>query len=139
MLAVFPSGMFAGEALKLDHPGVTAVEVTSRGYGCALLYASDESYLKRPPPGGPGARRSDSPLVSFIPPQLCQLVEKPPSGPRWLHEINLDDSRMAARIDYGRVPTSHQKRPRLDGQYPSAIAALANVTAKTDYIDALRR
>jgi len=30
-------------------------------------------------------------------------VEKPPSGPQWLHEIKLDGYRMAARIDNGRV------------------------------------
>jgi ATP-dependent DNA ligase len=27
------------------------------------------------------------PLPLFAPPQLSQLVEKPPSGPQWVHEI----------------------------------------------------
>jgi bifunctional non-homologous end joining protein LigD len=48
----------------------------------------------------PGPSR---PLPRFIPPQLSQSVEKPPSGPQWLHEIKLDGYRMAARIDNGRV------------------------------------
>ena len=43
--------------------------------------------------------RSGSPLPRWIPPQLCQLVETAPSGPQRLHEIKLDDFRMAARID----------------------------------------
>jgi bifunctional non-homologous end joining protein LigD len=43
------------------------------------------------------------PLPQFVPPQLSQPVEKPPSGPQWLHEIKLDGYRMAARIDNGRV------------------------------------
>jgi bifunctional non-homologous end joining protein LigD len=30
-------------------------------------------------------------------------VEKPPSGPQWIHEIKLDDYRMAARLDNGRL------------------------------------
>jgi bifunctional non-homologous end joining protein LigD len=47
--------------------------------------------------------RRDAPLPSFVPPQLSQPVEKPPSGPQWLHEIKLDGFRMAARIDHGRV------------------------------------
>jgi ATP-dependent DNA ligase len=40
--------------------------------------------------------RRGVPLPRFIPPQLSQLVEKPPSGPQWLHEIKLDG--MAARM-----------------------------------------
>jgi bifunctional non-homologous end joining protein LigD len=50
-----------------------------------------------------GPSRRDAPLPAFIPPQLSQSVEKPPSGPQWLHEIKLDGFRMAARIDNGRV------------------------------------
>jgi bifunctional non-homologous end joining protein LigD len=45
-----------------------------------------------------GPSRRDAPLPAFIPPQLSQSVEKPPSGPR-LHEIKPDGFRMAARID----------------------------------------
>jgi hypothetical protein len=45
----------------------------------------------------------DSPLLAFIPPQLSQPVDKPPSGPQWVHEIKLDGFRMAARIDNDRV------------------------------------
>jgi bifunctional non-homologous end joining protein LigD len=60
--------------------------------------------------------RSESPLPRFIPPQLSQPVEKPPSGTEWLHEIKLDGFPMAARIDNGRVLTSDQDRARLDRQ-----------------------
>jgi bifunctional non-homologous end joining protein LigD len=50
-----------------------------------------------------GRSRRDAPLPQFVRPQLSQPVEKPPSGPQWLHEIKLDGYRMAARIDNGRV------------------------------------
>jgi hypothetical protein len=43
------------------------------------------------------------PSPRFVPPQLSQLVDKPPSGRQWLHEIKLDGFRMAARIDNGRA------------------------------------
>jgi bifunctional non-homologous end joining protein LigD len=46
-----------------------------------------------------GRSRRDAPLPQFVRPQLSQPVEKPPSGPQWLHEIKLDGYRMAARID----------------------------------------
>jgi bifunctional non-homologous end joining protein LigD len=53
---------------------------------------------------GPSRRsRPKSPLPLFVPPQLTQPFEKPPSGPQWVHEIKLDGFRMAARIDNGRV------------------------------------
>src|SRR3984885_7971140 len=50
-----------------------------------------------------GPSRRGVPLPQFVLPQLSQPVEKPPSGPQWLHEIKLDGYRMAARIDNGRV------------------------------------
>jgi ATP-dependent DNA ligase len=43
------------------------------------------------------------PSPRFVPPQLSQPVDKPPSGRQWLHEIKLDGFRMAARIDNGRA------------------------------------
>ena len=48
-----------------------------------------------------GPSRRGVPLPPFVPPQLSQPVEKPPSGPQWLHEIKLDGYRMAARTDNG--------------------------------------
>ena len=50
-----------------------------------------------------GPSREACPLPRFVPPQFSQPVEKPPSGPQWLHEIKLDGYRMAARIDDGRA------------------------------------
>jgi ATP dependent DNA ligase domain len=85
---------------------------------------------------GPSLGRARvSPLLRWIPPQLTQLVETAPSGREWLHEIKLDGFRMAARIE--------GKRPRLltrtgldwSGKYPSVIATLAKVRAKTVYLD----
>jgi bifunctional non-homologous end joining protein LigD len=37
-----------------------------------------------------GRSRRDAPLPHFVPFQLSQPVEKPPSGPHWVHEIKLD-------------------------------------------------
>jgi len=81
------------------------------------------------------ASRRDSPLPTFIPPQLSQPVEKPPSGPQWLHEIKLDGYRMAARIDNGRVQLLTRTGLDWTGKYPSAVAALANLNVKTAYLD----
>jgi hypothetical protein len=42
-----------------------------------------------------GPSRRGATLPGFIPPQLSHPVEKPPSGPQWLHEIKLDGYHMA--------------------------------------------
>ena len=75
------------------------------------------------------------PLPGFVSPQLSQLVEKPPSGPQWLHEIKLDGFRMAARIDNGRVQLLTRTGLDWTAKYPSAAAALANLNVKTAYLD----
>jgi bifunctional non-homologous end joining protein LigD len=82
-----------------------------------------------------GRSRRGVPLPQFVPPQLSRLVEKPPSGPQWLHEIKLDGYRMAARIDNGRVQVLTRTGLDWTAKYPSAIAALANVNVKTAYVD----
>ena len=82
-----------------------------------------------------GRSRRDVPLPHFISPQLSQPVEKPPSGPQWLHEIKLDGFRMAARIDNGRVQLLTRTGLDWTDKYPSAIAALANMRVKKTAID----
>ena len=93
------------------------------------------SLVSKPIPSRRGASRRDSPLPIFVPPQLSQPVEKPPSGPRWLHEIKLDGYRMAARIDNGRLQLLTRTGLDWTGKYPSAVAALANLNINTAYID----
>ena len=71
---------------------------------------------------------------SALQPQVSQSVEKPPSGPQWLHEIKLDGYRMAARIDKGHAQLRTRTGLDWTDKYPSAIVALADVEAKTAYI-----
>jgi ATP-dependent DNA ligase len=85
--------------------------------------------------GGPRGRQEALSPLPGIPPQLCQPVENAPSGPRWLHEIKLDGFRMAARIDHGRAQLLTRTGLDWSDKYPSVIAALANVKAKTAYLD----
>src|SRR5215831_18753702 len=42
-------------------------------------------------------------LPDFIPPELATLVDQPPGGGAWLHEIKFDGYRTAARVEGGRV------------------------------------
>jgi bifunctional non-homologous end joining protein LigD len=40
-------------------------------------------------------------LPQWIKPQLTKLVDEPPAGSDWLHEIKFDVYRMRARLDRG--------------------------------------
>jgi bifunctional non-homologous end joining protein LigD len=75
-----------------------------------------------------------SPEILII---VTSLVEKPPSGPQWLHEIKLDGFRKAARIDNGRVQLLTRTGLDWSARYPSAAAALANLNMKTAFGEGL--
>src|SRR3984885_5572450 len=82
-----------------------------------------------------GPSRRGVPLPQFVPPQLSQLVEKPPSGPQWVHEIKLDGYRMAARIDNGHVRLLTRTGLDWTAKYPGAIAAIERLNVKSAYLD----
>jgi ATP-dependent DNA ligase len=42
-------------------------------------------------------------LPRWVKPQLCKLVDEPPDGSEWLHEIKHDGYRMHARLDHGKA------------------------------------
>jgi bifunctional non-homologous end joining protein LigD len=48
-------------------------------------------------------------LPDFVPPQLCETVERPPSDAGWVHEIKFDGYRMQLRISGGKVTLKTRK------------------------------
>lgn len=46
---------------------------------------------------------TSTPLPEFVPPQLATLVEEPPAGERWLHEIKFDGYRVLVAVAGGRA------------------------------------
>jgi len=42
-------------------------------------------------------------LPHFIEPQLCKLVDAPPSGANWVHEVKFDGYRMQLRVEDGEA------------------------------------
>jgi bifunctional non-homologous end joining protein LigD len=57
--------------------------------------------------------------------QLCALVDAPPQGPVWLHEIKYDGYRMRARLDYGKSQLLTRTGFDWTDKYPSIAAALS--------------
>ena len=61
-------------------------------------------------------------MPSFVPPQLCKRVGRPPTGKDWVHEIKLDGYRMQLRVDAG----SAVMRTRKGLDWTEKFAAVAD-------------
>jgi DNA ligase D-like protein (predicted ligase) len=80
--------------------------------------------------------RGPSPgLPKWVKPQLCKLVDTPPRGPDWLHEIKYDGYRMHARLDRGRVALLTRTGLDWTHKYPVIAAALPALPARQAYLD----
>jgi bifunctional non-homologous end joining protein LigD len=66
--------------------------------------------------------REAADLPEFIDPQLCQSVERPPTGPGWVHEIKFDGYRIQARVSGGKTVLRTRKGLDWTRKF-SAIAA----------------
>src|SRR5712671_4422884 len=84
----------------------------------------------------PGGRRAEATaLPDWIKPQLTKLVDQPPDGPEWLHEIKFDGYRMHARLDRGAVRLLTRTGLDWTHKYPAIAAAVASLTARQAYLD----
>lgn len=70
-------------------------------------------------------RVSEAQVPRFIEPQLCRLVDRPPTGRQWAHEIKLDGYRMQLRVRNGRAELRTRKGLDWTAKF-AAIAAAAS-------------
>ena len=63
-------------------------------------------------------------LPSWIKPRLTKLVDQPPDGSEWLHEIKFDGYRMHARLDRGVVRLLTRTGLDWTSKYPAIAAAV---------------
>jgi DNA ligase D-like protein (predicted ligase) len=80
-------------------------------------------------------RDDSTPLPTFIPPQLSQLVKAPPQGNNWLHELKYDGYRIHARFDRGKVKLLTRTGLNWTERYETTAKALAKLNAKSAYLD----
>ncbi len=69
-------------------------------------------------------RASSAAMPDFIVPQLCQVVERPPSGAGWVHEIKFDGYRMQLRVHSGAATLKTRNGHDWTGRF-AAIARQA--------------
>ena len=83
-----------------------------------------------------GRRRTEATaLPGWIKPQLTKLVDQPPDGPEWLHELKFDGYRMHARLDRSAVRLLTRTGLDWTPKYPTIAAAVASLAAKQAYLD----
>ena len=68
-------------------------------------------------------------------PQLATLVEAPPEGDGWLHEMKLDGYRLLCRLDGGRVRLWSRNGLDWTERFARLVAPLASLRAKTALLD----
>jgi bifunctional non-homologous end joining protein LigD len=65
-------------------------------------------------------------LPHFVEPQLCKLVDQPPSGANWVHEVKFDGYRMQLHVEDGKAKLFTRKGLDWTAKFP----AIAKVAAK---------
>ena len=80
-----------------------------------------------------GARTGLLPV--FLEPSLASLCEKPPTGPKWIHEIKYDGYRMQARIDGRTIRLLTRKKLDWTERFRSIADALQALGLASALID----
>jgi len=81
----------------------------------------------------PGARKA--PMPEFLPPQLATLVEEPPKGEEWLHELKFDGYRMLCHLNHGKARFLSRNGKDWTEKFPSLSDALKKFPAVTAILD----
>jgi bifunctional non-homologous end joining protein LigD len=76
-----------------------------------------------------------SPPPQFIRPQLSLLVETPPSGPDWAHEIKYDGYRIHARLVRGEARLLTRTGLDWRDRYGATAKAVSALAVKSAYLD----
>jgi bifunctional non-homologous end joining protein LigD len=74
---------------------------------------------------GAKAKSAASETPGFIAPQLCQSVERPPTGNGWIHEIKFDGYRIQMRVAGGAVTLKTRKGLDWSGKFAAIAGAAA--------------
>src|SRR5262245_46403934 len=71
------------------------------------------------------ARGKSARLPAIIEPGLTTLVDAPPSGANWIHEVKFDGYRMGARIENGKAKMITRSGLDWTRRFPTIARALA--------------
>lgn len=75
------------------------------------------------------------PLPKFVEPQLATLVEEPPSGDTWLHEIKYDGYRAIAAVASGKVRVFTRSGLDWSDKFAPVVRPLADLPCESALLD----
>jgi bifunctional non-homologous end joining protein LigD len=81
------------------------------------------------------ARGKPARLPAIIEPELTTLVDAPPGGSNWIHEVKFDGYRMGARIEDGRIKMITRSGLDWTKKFPSIAKALGKTRIKSAWFD----
>ena len=121
-----PSTPTAGKSAKKVAGKKTAAKTaakTARPRRASTARRSSLATLAKQAAALPGARNAAI-AAEFFAPELCRLVEQPPRGESWLHEVKWDGYRLLAAIADGEVTLWSRNRIAWTGRVPAIVHAL---------------
>lgn len=80
-----------------------------------------------------GARKR--PMPDFIAPQLATLVDEPPEGEEWLHELKFDGYRMLCHLSRGQVRFWSRNKKDWTDKFPNLVKTLKTFPATSAILD----
>lgn len=80
-----------------------------------------------------GARKVAMP--EFISPQLATLVDKPPEGEEWFHELKFDGYRMVCHLDRGKARLWSRNGKDWTAKFANVVQALKDFPAANAILD----
>src|SRR5215208_5258594 len=81
----------------------------------------------------PGARKAAMP--EFVPPPLATLVDKPPPGDQWLHELKFDGYRLLCHLERGHVRLWTRNQKDWTEKFPDVVKALKTLRVQSAILD----
>jgi bifunctional non-homologous end joining protein LigD len=74
-------------------------------------------------------------MPEFLPPQLATLVDKPPSGEAWVHELKFDGYRMLCFVNRGKAKFFSRNGKDWTEKFPNVSTALKTLPVTTAILD----
>jgi bifunctional non-homologous end joining protein LigD len=121
-----------------DLSGLTSEEIAAKG-SIRVDHAarSKEKRARRSPLPDVGKVRGARKklLPTFVEPSLAAPCDRPPSGPKWVHEIKHDGYRIQARLDGGKVQLLTRKSLDWTERFGAIAAALEELRVGSALLD----
>jgi bifunctional non-homologous end joining protein LigD len=84
--------------------------------------AQKEAVEHEAPKAPASAKPKKAGIPGFVEPQLCKLVDRPPPGGGWAHEIKFDGYRMQLRVEGGKATLKTRKGLDWSARFREVVA-----------------